>query len=161
MLNLFITIKLVTKITKVKIDFFSLQWKDVLTYVAGGFLVNMSFGLIVYLFFSFMTTNQKSVDAISSKMPILLFFLFAVISAPILEELVCRLFIMGYVFKKYQLLGILISVIIFILPHRPSSIGEFIVYLGPAISYSGIFYLSKRIEYSILFHIFVNLLATL
>lgn len=159
--NLLTVIKLVTKITNVHINFFSIKWKNLLKYIVSGFLINISFGIIVSLFFSFLTTNQKSVDDISLKMPFFLFFLFAVISSPILEELVCRLFIMGYAFKGYPLLGIIISIIVFIIPHRPSNLGEFIVYLGPAICYSGIFFFSKRIEYSILFHMFINILSIL
>ncbi|MER2130805.1 MAG: type II CAAX endopeptidase family protein [Carnobacterium inhibens] len=159
--NLFLSIYLFKKATGRFISIKNIKLKQVLSYIILGFSINTIFGLLTLLFNSNLPENQQAAMAMSNKLPFWLFFLFGVISGPILEELFSRGFLIGVIFKNNQLFGCLFSVILFTLLHRPSNIGQALIYLGPAVSLTAIFYVSKKVEYSIIFHMVINLISIL
>lgn len=107
------------------------------------------------------TLNKLGIVDMKNSVPEPLLIFLLVVSGPILEEFVYRFFIIGYVFKRFQVVGIIVGTILFALIHHPENISSFITYSCPGIAFSLVFYKTKRIEYSIFLHSFHNLCSAL
>ncbi len=82
------------------------------------------------------TANQEVIN--NSGLPTLILFLFTVFFAPVLEELLFRGILMGKVFGKDSIVGLLLSSFLFGLIHNPTNIGSWVVYGGmglPGLAY--------------------------
>ena len=78
------------------------------------------------------TANQEVLNR--SGLPTLLLFIFAVLFAPVLEELLFRGIDIGKVFGKDSIVGLLLSSFLFGLIHVPTNIGSWFIYkwYGPS-----------------------------
>lgn len=108
-----------------------------------------------------MTANDAAIEIMFSNESPLLIILIMAISASIIEEIVFRGGIIGYLFIGHEKIGILISSILFGLIHGPTNLVSFILYTSIGLILALAYYKSKRLEVSIVIHFLNNLLATL
>ncbi|WP_314576063.1 CPBP family intramembrane glutamic endopeptidase [Enterococcus gilvus] len=98
------------------------------------------------------TYNQKGLEDFLMYTPIFIVILFTVISAPIMEEILFRGFILKVCFVNHMLIGIIVSGFLFGIAHHPTNLGSFFTYAGTGVAL-GIYYKKhQRIELSILLH---------
>lgn len=103
--------------------------------------------------------NQEALESLALPLPIL--FLFVVVIAPIIEELVLRGILMGKVFGNSSLVGVLVSGLLFGWLHEPTNLASWVVYGGMGLSLSLVYFFSKRWEYALTLHLINNLLGFL
>ncbi|HFR3771103.1 TPA: lysostaphin resistance A-like protein [Streptococcus suis] len=107
--------------------------------------------------------NQMIVVQFVSAYPILAFFS-VVVFAPILEELIFRGFLATYFFPKMQSMKtvgiyLIMSGLLFSLPHGPATIPQFLIYFTMGVNLGWIFLLKRDIRYSMVLHFVNNLIA--
>ncbi|MGG5329466.1 CPBP family intramembrane glutamic endopeptidase [Enterococcus sp. AZ163] len=161
LINLYLAIYFFEQITAIKLTIRGIRLKQLLYYTFLAVGLKILFGLLAYWAGYTTPDNEEAIQGLLGEMPKVIFTLFAVISGPILEELAARGFIMGYIFKQHKPLGFLVSVVLFTALHRPTSLGQVLIYLGPSIAFCWIYYASDRLEYSIAAHVINNLLVLL
>lgn len=83
-------------------------------------------------------------------------FILVAICGPILEEWVFRAGIIGHLFKKYPLIGVLISSLIFGALHSPTNWISWFIYGGIGAILSLIYAKTKRLELVMAIHILHN-----
>lgn len=105
------------------------------------------------------TTNQKALDTLFTQVPKGVFWLVAGFTAPISEEYIFRAGIQSLFPKKYQILGLLVSAIIFGLSHTPTTIGSAVIYIGMGLSFGWLYKKTNRIEMPIIAHMLWNTLG--
>ncbi|MDQ8767505.1 type II CAAX endopeptidase family protein [Streptococcus ruminantium] len=101
--------------------------------------------------------NQELIQ--NSGLPVLLLFIFTVFFAPVLEELLFRGIIMGKVFGKDSILGLLLSSYLFGLIHGPTNIGSWVLYAGIGLVLGFIYRLSGKYSYALILHFVNNLIG--
>ncbi|BDD42267.1 CPBP family intramembrane glutamic endopeptidase [Streptococcus ruminantium] len=101
--------------------------------------------------------NQELIQ--NSGLPVLLLFIFTVFFAPVLEELLFRGIIMGKVFGKDSILGLLLSSYLFGLIHGPTNIGSWVLYAGIGLVLGVIYRLSGKYSYALILHFVNNLIG--
>ncbi|MDQ8758932.1 CPBP family intramembrane glutamic endopeptidase [Streptococcus ruminantium] len=101
--------------------------------------------------------NQELIQ--NSGLPVLLLFIFTVFFAPVLEELLFRGIIMGKVFGKDSILGLLLSSYLFGLIHGPTNIGSWVLYAGIGLVLGIIYRLSGKYSYALILHFVNNLIG--
>ncbi|MCC9734630.1 CPBP family intramembrane metalloprotease, partial [Streptococcus agalactiae] len=74
------------------------------------------------------TANQTVIMELTKQLPLALMLIFAIIGAPIMEEIIFRYIIPKELFAKHQKWGFVIGTLAFALIHSPSDIGSFIIY---------------------------------
>lgn len=84
----------------------------------------------------------------------------SVILAPIAEEVVFRKLLPQLIFPKRLGLGLTISGILFALIHLPVTLGDWVSQLGAALILSLVYDKTRRVEASILVHLFMNFFLT-
>lgn len=91
----------------------------------------------------------------------LLIFLVVGISAPIVEEIIFRGGIISFWLKKFPLVGVAISTLVFGMAHGPTDIISFLIYglMGLVLSFA--YYKTERLEVSIGIHFLNNFLPAL
>lgn len=144
---------------------FSIFDKKNMAIIFGGFIL----ARVSVIFFAWLlslqdinnTANDETINLLfTGESPLLIFMLIA-ISAPIVEEIVFRGGIIGYLFKEHQIIGIAVSSVLFGLIHSPSDLISFALYGSMGLILSLAYYKTKRLEVSIGIHFLNNLLATL
>ena len=103
------------------------------------------------------STNQAAIE--NAHMNPFVLITVTVIMAPIVEELVFRGFLMGRVFNPDSIVGLLLSGLLFGLVHTPNSMGVWIIYGGMGLVLATVYRVSKKLEYSIMAHMFNNSIA--
>lgn len=103
------------------------------------------------------SANQELIQ--NSSLPVLLLFIFTVFFAPVLEELLFRGIIMGKVFGKDSILGLLLSSYLFGLIHGPTNIGSWVLYAGIGLVLGIIYRLSGKYSYALILHFVNNLIG--
>ncbi|MGX7031378.1 CPBP family intramembrane glutamic endopeptidase [Vagococcus zengguangii] len=157
-------------LTKTKHQFFpKLFQKKHLFYIIGGYIaIYLSNLLILPLMENDTTSNNEAIYDLATQInPGTLFFILCVL-APIGEELIfrfgiIRLFgdIMNPDDTKKVWFGLIISSVLFCLPHTPDSIPAFFAYTIMGFIMGYIYVKSKRIEVSMALHFINNFLAYL
>lgn len=129
-------------------------WKTVLK----AFLVLMGVKLLGSLVMNLegvtTTANQASLEA--SHMQPIIMVLGASIMAPLVEELVFRGLLMGRVFRRQSLLGLLVSSLIFAMLHSPDSLGAWVLYGGMGLVLGNLYRRMGKLEYSVALHFLNN-----
>lgn len=105
------------------------------------------------------TANQEIIN--NSGLPVLLLFLFAVLFAPVLEELIFRGILMGKVFGKDSNVGLLLSSFLFGLIHNPTNIGSWVVYGGMGLVLGLAYRISGKYTNALFLHSLNNLIGFL
>lgn len=105
------------------------------------------------------TANQEVIN--NSGLPALLLFLFAVLFAPVLEELIFRGILMGKVFGKDSNVGLLLSSSLFGLIHNPTNIGSWVVYGGMGLVLGLAYRISGKYTNALILHMVNNFLSVL
>ncbi|MDW8760277.1 CPBP family intramembrane metalloprotease [Streptococcus suis] len=103
------------------------------------------------------TANQEIIN--NSGLPTLVLFLFTVFFAPVLEELLFRGILMGKVFGKDSIVGLLLSSFLFGLIHNPTNIGSWVVYGGMGLVLGLAFRISGKYTNALILHSLNNLLG--
>jgi membrane protease YdiL (CAAX protease family) len=105
------------------------------------------------------TANQAILDHIATQVPPLLLLLLAGIGAPIMEEILFRGLIIGKLFPKKQMIGLVISSFIFGLSHTPTDLGSWILYGGMGMVLGFVYTKTGKLEASVTLHILWNSIA--
>ena len=103
------------------------------------------------------TANQVAIE--NAHMNPFVLITFAVIMAPIIEELVFRGILMGRVFTPDSIVGLVLSSLLFGLAHMPNSIGVWIVYAGMGFALGTAYRKFQKLEYCIMAHMINNTIA--
>lgn len=144
-----------------KVPISLLTWIQYLGYGFIAILVNnLVWGTLLRLTEGGTTANQEFVNNLLDHIPMPLFFLITVVSAPLVEELICRL-VIPQLFGKRRILGLLIGSIVFALLHGPTNVLSFMIYFGLGLIFSVVYYRSARLEVSIGLHALLNGVAFL
>ena len=83
------------------------------------------------------------------------------ISAPIMEEILFRGFLLKLCFKDYLLIGVLVSSILFGMAHHPTNFGSFVTYTGMGLVLGTYYKKYRRLELTMLLHFLNNLVGLL
>lgn len=143
-------------------------WQDgflkMLAYVGLGFIavfaVKIIAGIVMQLSGEGLNTvNQQAIEDMG--FPPIILFLLTSIFAPTVEEIVFRGFIMGKIFGKESIFGLILSSLLFGLMHAPTGLGSWIMYGGMGLVLGLIYRLGKRLEYSMLVHFINNIIGFL
>ncbi|HFI0646307.1 CPBP family intramembrane glutamic endopeptidase [Streptococcus suis] len=121
--------------------------------IIGGQLIMLEEGYVQT------TANQEIIN--NSGLPVLLMFLFAVLFAPVLEELIFRGILMGKVFGKDSNVGLLLSSFLFGLIHNPTNIGSWVVYGGMGLVLGLAYRISGKYSNALILHCLNNLIGFL
>ncbi|CYV60742.1 CAAX amino terminal protease family membrane protein [Streptococcus suis] len=105
------------------------------------------------------TANQEIIN--NSGLPTLVLFLFTVFFAPVLEELLFRGILMGKVFGKDSIVGLLLSSFLFGLIHNPTNIGSWVVYGGMGLVLGLAYRISGKYTNALILHSLNNLIGFL
>lgn len=84
--------------------------------------------LVFYWLNYYQLTNQEMVLWLRSHLPTFCFVILAIFYAPILEEILFRAGIMGYLFRNHLRLSGVISTLLFTLFHSPAHISAWLIY---------------------------------
>ncbi|MBM7643561.1 CPBP family intramembrane glutamic endopeptidase [Streptococcus loxodontisalivarius] len=143
----------------------SLSWKTLFKSVGLGFLAIMLVNILSNIFFALSgkdtSLNQSALIDLFSQIPKWLFFLSAVVVAPITEEIIYRGYVSRRLFENRPTWGIIFGALLFTLAHTPTDLGSWISYGGMATIFGFIYWKTNRLEYSFALHMFNNLLASL
>lgn len=107
------------------------------------------------------TANNQAIQQLTSGFSLPLLLLFAVIFAPIVEEIIFRAGIMTYVFDSKPLLGLVASTLMFGLMHSPTNFFSWFIYGGMGFVLAFVYHKTKRLELVIIIHMIHNALAIL
>lgn len=105
--------------------------------------------------------NQVAVEALVSNMVFWAAFIDLVILTPITEEIILRGLLMKYVFSLMPVVGAGVSAIIFAFLHSPSNWIDFLIYFVLSAGLTYVYWRSRKLEYSIVFHMLQNFIATM
>ncbi|MDG4477484.1 CPBP family intramembrane glutamic endopeptidase [Streptococcus parasuis] len=105
------------------------------------------------------TVNQEVLN--HSGLPTLLLFIFTVLFAPVLEELLFRGVLLGKVFGKDSIVGLLLSSFLFGLIHVPTNIGSWIVYGGMGLVLGLAYRISGKYTDALILHSLNNFIGFL
>ena len=105
------------------------------------------------------TANQEVLN--HSGLPTLLLFIFTVLFAPVLEELFFRGIVMGKVFGKDSIVGLLLSSFLFGLIHVPTNIGSWFIYSGMGLVLGLAYQISGKYTNALILHSLNNFIGCL
>ncbi|WP_101772488.1 CPBP family intramembrane glutamic endopeptidase [Peptostreptococcus faecalis] len=161
-LFVFIFIYLSKKLNIQKIDLSFINKKNIV-YIIIGFIVMR---IIVYSGISILnfqgidqTANDKLIIDVYKNTSWYLVIVTSVIFAPIVEEILFRGYIIGHIFKKKPILGIIISSLIFGSIHTATNITSLVMYSLMGAVFGIVYYKTKRLEVSMSVHILNNIVA--
>lgn len=100
------------------------------------------------------TANQEIIQGVASLAPQLAMGLLIVVVAPLGEEIICRAVIPHLIFKGHEKIGYLVGALVFAYLHTPSNLGSWVIYGGMSLILTWVAYRYKRVEYSILLHLY-------
>ena len=105
------------------------------------------------------TANDAVLAEMFTNFSFPLLFIIVAICGPILEEWTFRAGVIGYLFEKYPLIGVVISSLIFGAMHMPTNLISWGIYGGIGLVYSLVYYKTKRLELVMAMHILLNAAA--
>ena len=105
------------------------------------------------------TANDAVLAEMFTNFSFPLLFIIVAICGPILEEWTFRAGVIGYLFEKYPLIGVVISSLIFGAMHMPTNLISWGIYGGIGLVYSLVYYKTKRLELVMAMHILHNAAA--
>lgn len=85
----------------------------------------------------------------------------SVILAPVVEEFLFRGLLLKYVFARYQIAGLIISTILFILAHHPQNWTSWLFFGTPGLVLGIVYLLTKQLKVPIFIHSTINFIALL
>lgn len=107
------------------------------------------------------TANDETIGQLFTGENPLLIILIIGIAAPIMEEIVFRGGIVGYLFKDLPVVGIIVSSVLFGLMHSPTNIISFLIYGLIGLTCAIAYFKTRRLEVSIAIHFLNNILPAL
>lgn len=156
--DLFLATKVkILDLKKVRVSFS--DFKNCISWLLVILGVKVVGGLILLIEKETTTYNEKVLEDFLMYTPIFIVILFTAISAPIMEEILFRGFILKGCFVNHMLFGTMISGILFGLAHHPTNLGSFFTYAGMGVVFGSYYKKYQRIELSILLHFFNNLIG--
>ncbi|MGT2912077.1 CPBP family intramembrane glutamic endopeptidase [Streptococcus cameli] len=105
------------------------------------------------------TDNSVLIDSVRTQLPIWHSFFSSVVVAPVVEEMIFRGIVPQILFPKHQLIGLLISAVIFGFFHGVATLGEAVIYIGAGLVFGLAYYRKQSVTDSILLHLVANFLA--
>lgn len=135
-------------------------------WIIGAFVLGRVIAIVGTLFLQANTGQQSTANdtllnnVFAGENPLLIFLLIAV-AAPVMEEIVFRGGIIGFLFEKYQMIGIAVSVILFGLAHTATSWIEFAIYALIGLLMALVYKKTKRLEAAVAVHFLNNVLGAI
>lgn len=105
------------------------------------------------------TVNQSELNELMQMLPLPLFFIMAVVVAPVTEEIIFRGLAAKYFFPQKEWLGVVVGSLLFALVHRPTNLGSLIAYGFMSAALAFVYWRTKDLKYSIALHAFNNLVV--
>lgn len=138
------------------------NFKYIISWIVILRIIAMVMTLLIQVINGTETSNNDALiqNIFSDANPYLLFLLIA-IAAPIMEEFIFRGGIIGYIFKEHQIIGLIVSSILFGSVHAATDIINFLLYFLMGLGMGYCYYKTKRIEVSIAVHFVNNALGAL
>lgn len=137
------------------------ELKSLLIYAAIFLSVVFALSGLFYVLDYRVLANQKELLKIQSMLPALVFIIITVLYTPIMEELIMRAGVMGYLFRNHLWLGGVVSTFLFIIGHSPTHPSAWMLYGSMGAMLAWFFYRSKRLDFVIYIHMANNALAVL
>lgn len=137
------------------------ELKSLLIYAAIFLSVVFALSGLFYVLDYRVLANQKEILKIQSMLPVPVFIIIVVLYAPIMEELIFRAGIMGYLFRNHPWLGGVVSTFLFTMTHLPTHPSAWMLYGSMGAMLAWIFYRSKRLDFVIYIHMANNALSIL
>lgn len=165
---LLVFLLIMSKLFKFKLfDFTKLNrddfWFTIKTYLIFLVLAFILSNLILYFNPDYQTAqNQAGVESMVSGMNVALAFLYVVILIPITEEILFRGLIMKYIFPLMPVVGAIVSSVTFAGIHLIAgtfNIWDFLTYYTLSIAITFVYWRTRKLEYSIIYHMIQNGLA--
>lgn len=135
-------------------------------WIIGAFVLGRVIAIVGTLFLQANTGQQSTANdtllnnVFAGENPLLIFLLIAV-AAPVMEEIVFRGGIIGFLFEKYQMIGIAVSVVLFGLAHTATSWIEFAIYALIGLLMALVYKKTKRLEAAVAVHFLNNVLGAI
>lgn len=107
------------------------------------------------------TANDEAIGQLFTGENPLLIILLIGVAAPIMEEIVFRGGIVGYLFKDLPVIGIIVSSVLFGLMHYPTNIVSFLIYGLIGLTCAIAYFKTRQLEVSIAIHFLNNILPAL
>ena len=130
-----------------------------LAYVGCGtvvmFIVKIIGGTIISMEGGGLPANEAAIR--NADIPLVVLCLFTVLLAPMIEELFFRGILMGKIFGRRSILGLIVSSFLFGLVHVPTTIGAWVVYGGMGMVLGLAYHFSGKFSYSYALHFINNL----
>ena len=165
-LIVFFALRLAKKEGLLTLDFRFFNWSS-LGWLALSYVMMMGVGIVAVLVMMLegqpvgTTANQAALEELFQDMPAILLAVGAVISAPILEEIIFRGLIPKKLFPNHYIWGLVVGALLFGLFHSPTNLGSFVLYAGMGGVLALVAYITKRLEMAILAHMLRNGVAIL
>lgn len=105
------------------------------------------------------TANDQMLNQAFSESPLLVVVFIYGFCTPIMEELVFRGGIIGFVFKEHQLLGVLFSSVLFSVLHHPTEVFSWLIYSSFSIIVGYSYIKTKQLSIPIAIHILNNFIG--
>lgn len=102
------------------------------------------------------TANDAVLNEMFANFSFPLLFVIIAFCGPIMEEWIFRAGIIGYLFEKYPLIGVVVGSLIFGAMHIPTNLISWGIYGGIGLILSLVYYKTKRLELVMAIHIFHN-----
>lgn len=153
-----------TKLTVINIKEMKLDWGDIKNCLSWLLLVlgmKLIGGVILTFENTNTTYNQVGLENFLSGTPIFIVIIFTLVSAPIMEEILFRGFLLKICFKNYLPVGVIVSSFIFGMAHHPTNLGSFVTYAGMGLILSIYYKKYKRLELTMLLHFLNNFIGLL
>lgn len=135
------------------------SWKLIGLTFLGIFVIKYIGGIILTLEGQSNTANQSAL--VNANMNPLVLIVFAVIAAPIVEELVFRGILMGKVFNPNSIIGMLVSALLFGWAHGPTNLGSWIIYAGMGLGLAYLYRRTHKLEHTIALHMINNYIGVI
>ncbi|HEM3173630.1 TPA: CPBP family intramembrane metalloprotease [Streptococcus suis] len=101
------------------------------------------------------TANQIGIDKLLRMIPFGLAFVRIACQAAISEEIIVRGYLFKKFFEKHNILGIVVSGLVFAFLHGPTDLGSWIIYASPGFILAYLYYKTDYLIYPIVVH-FIN-----
>ena len=138
------------------------RWHDfkiMMIYTAIFLSVTLGLDWLLYILDYRVLANQQAALWLQSMMPSSVFIIIVVFYTPIMEELIVRAGIMGYLFRNRPWLGGIVSTFLFAIAHSPTHPSAWIIYASMGGLFAWVFHRTKRIGFVIFIHMVNNALA--
>lgn len=148
------------KILKINLfSFKKITLRQIALIIGGALLL---FGLDnIYLYFHETPKNEQILEDEIRNMPLYFSILTIAVIPPLLEEIIFRGILIRVIFRKYLLLGLVVSSLAFASLHESDTWIGYLPYLYSGVIFGLAYLKTRRLEVTILMHFLNNLLALL